>query len=618
MSSLNYRSRLKPAIQFVLEPILVRQARAYTAMPQCVFLFWGERDSLRWEYMTSAQSENFELADTSTPQKDSIRLSVATPVEETSTMNLQTAQELGDIREQDAHDTEVRRRKEDQSNTEICSTMVVLLIVFLIPREGHTTVAPMDYATTVPTMAPTSLESFLLSLLPNHTMREIEDKNSAQYTAFEWLIEDPFVYDYPDWRILQRHALMTIFYATAGPTQWSNNKGWGSYDLHECAWFQNQEFALKSFVGKLYPGFLRGFLEPLPDSQCDKQGLYQHLWLDQNHLVGSLPEELYSLTSLKTLSAGLNPLYGSLSSYIGQLTELQGLVIFTTGLSGSIPKEISKLSSLEFIGLNGNKLGGSIPDELWQLSNLNTLALGVNEKLQGTIPSSTGNLSNLRWLLMDDCDISGSIPTELGQARSLEWLVMLGNQLSGTISFELGELSKLEILSLSFNLLQGTLPSQLGLLTSSYRLNLRYNFFTGTLPSELGLPPLQRLGLESNQLSGTIPSAFSSLSNLEYMALGSNRFTGEIPSEFGILTSLGQLSMENNLLHGTVPVELASLQESLYSFRIEGNSLLSGVIPEPLCTVNGTCIGDGLESCEGSSGSSFDCTELLCGCGCPC
>ncbi|CAB9513154.1 Leucine Rich Repeat [Seminavis robusta] len=534
--------------------------------------------------MTSFQSENFEADPTN--ETNSNRMSVAIPVDEPSTTNLQTAQELQTISEsgQGSDDARIKRRKENFKATLkiavpglLLILVIVLLLVFLLPDKDQ--VDATKYPTTAqsmnPTPATTSVESFLLSLLPENTTKALEDTSSAQYQAFQWLLEDPFVFGYPKQRILQRYALMTVFYATAGPTQWFNKTGWGSYYLHECAWFQNQEFALKSFIGKLYPGFLSGFLEPLPDIQCDNQGRYQHLWLDQNNLVGSLPKELYSLTSLETFSAGLNPLVGSISSYIGQLQQLRGLAIFSTGLSGSIPKEMGSISSFEVIGLNDNKLEGSIPDELWQLSNLDSLVLGRNEKLRGTIPSSVGAFPKLRWLVLDDCDLSG-------------------------------------------NLLQGTLPSQLGLLKTSHIL-LRHNFFTGTLPSELGLTPLQWLGIESNQLSGAIPSAFSSLSNFEHFSLGDNSFTGEIPSEFGLLTSLKRLSMENNHLRGTVPAELASLQKSLYSFRIDGNPQLSGVIPEPLCMVNGTCISDSLGShCEGYSGTSFDCTELLCGCDCPC
>ncbi|CAB9510817.1 STYKc [Seminavis robusta] len=494
----------------------------------------------------------------------------------------------------------------------------IVLLIVLLPGET-VQLDSTNYTTVLPSMAPTSLESLISSLFPDLTARAVEDKDSAQYRAFQWLLEDPFVYDYPKRRILQRHALMTIFYSTAGPTQWFNSTGWGSYDLHECLWFQNQEFALKSFIRMLYPGFLTGFLEPLPESQCDKEGLYQHLWLDQNNLVGSLPEELYSLTSLQTLSTSYNHLFGSLSSRIGKLSQLQGIAMLSTDLSGSIPKEIGSMSALHYIGFNDNKLEGSIPDEIWQLSNLDTLAIGRNKKLHGgKIPSIVGTFSKLRWLVLEDCGNSGTIPTELGQAKSLEFLLLSRSQLSGMLPSEIGSLSKLRIFSVLENLLQGTLPSQLGLLTSANRVTLSHNFFTGTLPSELGFLRILELELDSNQFSGTIPSLLPGLSKLEYFTLGSNRFTGEIPSEFGLLTSLGLLTMDNNLLSGTVPTELAALHASLYYFQIERNSALSGMMPESLCAVNGTCTSNGFDSCPEHIGVFFDCTELLCGCDCSC
>ncbi|CAB9531178.1 Leucine Rich Repeat [Seminavis robusta] len=359
----------------------------------------------------------------------------ARAITESSMFMLQEAQQVDDavLEQQTARQEKERHCQRVGYAIIFCSIIIIITISLGVGLRPKPEAVKDAMPTFAPTLAPTSLESFLLSLLPEQTITGMEDNDSAQYQAFKWLQEDPFVYDYPDWRILQRHALMTVFYATAGPTQWSNNTGWGSYHLHECAWFQNQEFALKSFIGKLYPGFLAGFLEPLPGSQCDKQGRYLHLWLDQNNLEGSLPEELYSLTSLQTLSAGLNPLYGSFSSYIGQLQQLRGLAFSSTGLSGSIPKEMGNISSFEVIVLNDNQLEGSIPNEIWQLSTLDSLVLGRNEKLGGTMPSIISTLPKLRWLLMDDCALTGSIPTELGQARSLEWLALLGNQLSGTL-----------------------------------------------------------------------------------------------------------------------------------------------------------------------------------------
>ncbi|CAB9501323.1 Leucine Rich Repeat [Seminavis robusta] len=548
-------------------------------------------------------------------------LAVANAVEEVDPLSLPQAMPS------EANSDNAKRDQKDNGWVAICTCAglalmggLVLLIVFLVSGTDQSTAT--NYPAAASSMAPTSpisLESYLSSLLPNHTVKAMEDKDSPQYQAFEWLLEDPYVYGYAEKRILQRHALMSFFYATAGPTQWTNKTGWGSYSLHECDWYQNQDFASKTILQNYYPGFLQGFLEPLPDSRCDNQGIYTHLWLDQNNLVGSFVEEVFSLTSLKTLSAGLNPIYGTISSHIGHMSDLQGLAIASAGLSGSLPSEMGYLSSLQVNSLYGNQLEGTVPEEIWQLTNLEFLVLGRNNKLQGSIPSKVGTFAKLRWLLFEECDLSGPLPTELGQATSLEWLVLVAGNLSDTLPTELGSLPRLWFLSLYGNQLEGTLATELGLLSSLGVVDLRWNSFSGTLPSELGLlPVLQTLSLESNFLSGTIPTELANLSELYMLPLADNRFTGFIPSEFGMMPSLELLSVANNSLSGTIPQDLAPLQRSLYSLHVQGNSLLSGVMPDLLCAINKTCVFDWFEECEGPYGLIFECTEMLCGCDCPC
>lgn len=219
--------------------------------------------------------------------------------------------------------------------------------------------------------------------------------------------------------------------------------------------------------------------------------------------------------------------------------------------------------------------------------------------------------------------LTGTLPTELGQLESLDWLVVFSNSLTGTLPTELGRLSSLLLLDGTSNYLEGTLPTELGLLTSSTVLHLGHNRFVGTIPTEIGLLTDLVLGLKFNNnpfLSGTIPSELGLLTSLQKLVFDDIKFVGVIPSEFGLLTSLGHLSVANNSLSGTIPTELSALQPSLYTLSLEGYSLLSGMVPEALCNLNATCVAkySGLVACEGPYGLYFNCTSVLCGCGCSC
>jgi hypothetical protein len=133
----------------------------------------------------------------------------------------------------------------------------------------------------------------------------------------------------------------------------------------------------------------------------------------------------------------------------------------------------------------------------------------------------------------------------------------------------------------------GKLPSELGVLQSLAILGLGRNDFTGTLPTEIGLlsnlgkkrtggaveicsliivelesvvhltlnssAHAVYLGLERNDVRGTIPVELTSLVNLEYLALDWNAFTGSVPSELSTLTSLRTLILARNSLVGSVP-----------------------------------------------------------------
>ncbi|CAB9499034.1 Leucine Rich Repeat [Seminavis robusta] len=503
--------------------------------------------------------------------------------------------------------------------------VMVILVTLLVGNKKDDKMSPtMPVPTNPSTSAPTmSLEGTIKVLLEEDTLVALENPVSPQSRAFEWLLEDPNLHSYSDARIKQKFALASLYYATSGETWWDNTS-WLNHSIHECEWYNAPDFAQKMTMELIYPGYLMEIVPALetPPPHCNEDDMYQNLWLDRNNLVGYLPEELYMLTNLETMSLGWNELDGVLSTRLGQLTDLEGLVIFDQPTDGNIPSEIGLLTTLRGIALTNSNHQGVLPTELWQLTNLEYWILADHELMQGTISTEVGVFSKLKWFVLDTSDISGTIPTELGQIEPLEWIVLGRNRLSGSIPSELGFHPNKEHIHLNFNDLVGRIPSELGLLSSPYRLAFWDNHITGTVPSELGLlKNLEAaLDLARNLLTGIIPTELGLLTDLHDLLLDHNQLSGHIPSEFGELTSLRITSLANNSLSGSIPVELSSLQQTLHSLLLDGNPMLTGTIPESLCHVNGTCVipAGFAHSCSGQMGVFFGCTDLLCGCDCSC
>ena len=107
------------------------------------------------------------------------------------------------------------------------------------------------------------------------------------------------------------------------------------------------------------------------------------------------------------------------------------------------------------------------------------------------------------------------------------------------------------------------------------------NNLTGSIPSSLGgLSELQTLTLSENQLSGSIPAELGNASKLVFVALWDNDLTGSIPSELGNLSALRSLRLEQNQLSGSIPSELGNLS-ALTEIELFGNQL-TGEIPSSL------------------------------------
>ena len=139
-------------------------------------------------------------------------------------------------------------------------------------------------------------------------------------------------------------------------------------------------------------------------------------------------------------------------------------------------------------------------------------------------------------------------------------------------------------LELDSNNLTGTIPTEVGSLSSLTVLRLGGNQLTGAVPAQLSnLAKLTILGLGDNQLTGPVPSQLGNLSSLTRLSLWNNRLTGPIPAELGNLPQLEGMNLSANRLTGEIPSELGRLTHLEY--LDVGTNQLSGEIPSQLANL---------------------------------
>ena len=123
------------------------------------------------------------------------------------------------------------------------------------------------------------------------------------------------------------------------------------------------------------------------------------------------------------------------------------------------------------------------------------------------------------------------------------------HQCEQLVSLSLPELLKPSRLDSVRMKVTGPIPSALKSLSQLRTLNVADNAFSGSIPIQLGdLRNLRILNMSHNQLTQTIPTSFSNLVNLEVLALTNNRIGGHIP-DFQ-LRNLNLLALDGNKMTG--------------------------------------------------------------------
>ena len=157
----------------------------------------------------------------------------------------------------------------------------------------------------------------------------------------------------------------------------------------------------------------------IPRTWFGRPHQFQVLDISHSSIDGTLPSEIAaSWPNLKSLGLAGTQIGGTIPSEIG-LMAIEEFSASETRLSGSIPVELYRMSTLQLFVAGGNYLSGTLLPEIKHLSSLSIFNL-VNSKISGTIPTEIGDLSNLEWLqLAHNMGIRGTIPTELKRLTNL-------------------------------------------------------------------------------------------------------------------------------------------------------------------------------------------------------
>ncbi|XP_059458491.1 probable LRR receptor-like serine/threonine-protein kinase At2g16250 [Corylus avellana] len=287
---------------------------------------------------------------------------------------------------------------------------------------------------------------------------------------------------------------------------------------------------------------------------------------------------LANLTLLSSFNASNFLLPGPIPDWFGfRMGALQLLDLRYCSVEGAIPSSLGNLTNLTSLYLSHNNLTGQIPFSLGQLLSLSVLDLSTNS-LEGLIPLPSMSLRNLSILDMSSNNLSGSIPPGIGTLVKLQYLNLSSNSLSSRIPPQLGDLSNLVDLDLSFNTLSGSLLEDLRALRNLRSMIIGDNLLDGSLPNDLfaSLTQLQSIVLRHNRFTGDLPGGLWSLPELRLLDVSGNNFSGMLPNlSSNTNATAAILNISQNMFYG-------GLTPLLRTFRVidlSGN-YFEGSVPD--------------------------------------
>ncbi|KAI3704360.1 hypothetical protein L1987_74578 [Smallanthus sonchifolius] len=236
-------------------------------------------------------------------------------------------------------------------------------------------------------------------------------------------------------------------------------------------------------------------------------------------------------------------------------------------LQGTLPPTLKNLTQLERLELQHNNISGPLPT-ITGLSSLQVLMLSNN--MFTSIPHDffTG-MSSLQSVEIDNNPFaSWVIPDSIKDASTLQNFSAVSANINGTIPDFFGPdgFPGLVNLHLALNNLQGELPMSLsGSQIESLWVNGQK--LSGEIYVIQNMTFLKEIWLHSNSFSGPLPD-FSGLKGLEVLSVRDNSLTGPVPESLMSLESLKSVNLTNNMLQGPMP----KFKKTVYVDMVKGRN----------------------------------------------
>ena len=214
------------------------------------------------------------------------------------------------------------------------------------------------------------------------------------------------------------------------------------------------------------------------------------------------------VTALKITASGVITKEWNIPAEVANLTEVTDLRFNQNNVGGTIPEAIFSMTKLQKLYLQNNKLTGELSSKFTQLTELSEFYIDRNANLGGSLPSSIGNLKNLKSLNISVTSIGGAIPQELSQCTALANLMAYSNKLSGEIPDFWDKLPNVGVVQLYGNPgITGPIPATMGSLKTATGIQLKECNLTGNIPASFGgLEKCGNLQLNGNKLQGVVPA----------------------------------------------------------------------------------------------------------------